>query len=373
MGTFLSSPQGDILTESRHCRENKLPAAQKSATIPATGKRMRFSILMIGGLGVVLFLTSACRPTASPQQLPPPQHTVTIACGAEMLGGLVFLADSRQCYRAAGLQAEVRAFPSGKLAFEALLRGEVPIAACGSIPFALASLSTPDLRVLAVIGSSDNEMKVVARRDHGILNPADLRSRKVATQKASQLHMFLHLFLLKCGLLESDVHLTFDTPEALQKALIAGACDAVAIREPQISPVVSAIGTNAVVFAARGLYVKYYLLVTRAAFLQQEPVTVRAIVRALLKAETLADADPVAAQTTLGQQFQIPPLAMAKLWRDVELHIALPQALVLTLEDEARWALQSGFGTVKELPNFLPMLHLPTLQELNPDEVTVIH
>jgi len=333
---------------------------------------MRFSILMIGGLGVVVLLTSACRPAASPQPPPPAHQAVTIACGAEMLGGLVFLAESRDCYRAAGLQAEVRTFPSGKLALEALLRGEVSIAACASTPFAFASLGVSDLRVLAVIGSSDNEIKVVARCDHGILNPADLRGRKVATQPASTMQMFLHLFLLKHRLLESDINLSFDSPDALPQALIAGACDAAAIREPQISPVVAALGTNAVVFAARGLYVKYYMLVTRAAFLQQEPATVRAVVRALLQAETLAATDPVATQTTLGKRFAIAPAAMANLWPDVDLHVSLPQALILALEDEARWATQAGWAPGRELPNFLPMLHLPTLLELKPDEVTVI-
>ena len=320
----------------------------------------------------MLFLTNACRPAGPAQELPPEHRTVTIACGAETLGGLVFLAESHGCYQAEGLTATVQAFPSGKLAFEALLRGEVPIAACGSTPFALASLSAPDLRVLAVIGSADNEMKVVARRDQGILNPADLRGRQVMTQQASQLHFFLHLFLLKNGLLESDVNLGFDTPEALQKSLIAGTCAAVAIREPQISPVVAALGTNAMVFSARGLYVKYYLLVTRAAYLQQQPATVRAVVHALLQAEKLANADPAAAQASLSQRLQVPPLALAKLWRDVEFQIALPQALILDLEDEARWALQSGLVTGKEPPNFLPMIHLPVLQELKPDEVTVI-
>ena len=169
------------------------------------------------------------------------------------------------------------------------------------------------------------------RSDRDILRPVDLRGRKIATQKASSLHVFLHLFLLKEGLTESDVQLDFRAPDELANDLIAGKSDAAALREPQLSQVKAALGSNAVVFAERGLYVKYYLLVTRAAFLEQEPATVAAILRAVLAAEKAARANPAAAQTALAGKLQVTTAIAALLWPDMDLRVSLPQALVLCL------------------------------------------
>ena len=122
----------------------------------------------------------------------------------------------------------------------------------------------------------------------------------------------------------------------------------------------------------RGLYVKYYLLVTRAAFLEQEPATVAAILRAVLAAEKAARANPAAAQTALAGKLQVTTAIAALLWPDMDLRVSLPQALVLCLEDEARWAARSGFVTNRPPPNFLTMMHVATLEQLVPDEVTII-
>ena len=138
-----------------------------------------------GLAGALWLLALACKPSTTPGPLRP----VTIGCGKEMLGGLVFLAEQRQLFQPEGLAAEVRRYPSGKLALEALLRGEVTVAACASAPFAFAATEHSDLRILAVIATSVNEVKIVARRDHGIAQRGDLRGHKIGTQKIGRAHV----------------------------------------------------------------------------------------------------------------------------------------------------------------------------------------
>jgi NitT/TauT family transport system substrate-binding protein len=52
--------------------------------------------------------------------------------------------------------------------------------------------------------------------------------------------------------------------------------------------------------------------------------------------------------------------------------VTLRQSLILTLEDQARWAVQSGVAQSGEMPDFLEMLDTQTLESIDAERVTVI-
>ena len=329
--------------------------------------------MRVVGLGVGLFLTNACRPAGStPKQLPP-LPAVTIGTGGELLSGLIFLADERGRFAAHGLPAEVRAYPSGKLAYEALQRGEVSVATCASLPIVFGGLAQQDLRILAVVGSTANEMRVVARRDCGIATPADLRGKRIATQSASALHFFLHLFLLRNNVAEPALAVSFLSPEKLPAALTSGAVDAAVLREPLTSEALAVLGTNAVIFAAPGFYEKYYFLVTRREFLERQPATLAAILRGLLDAEELAKRDPAAAQAVVARRIGVPPAAVRGDWSWADFRVTLPQTVVLVLENEARWAVRTGLTPGGRFPDYLSLIDRTVLEQVRPEVVTLIH
>ena len=72
---------------------------------------MRISIMTVVSLGWLIFLTNACRPAVPAQKLPAEQRVVTIGTGAELLSGLIFLADEQGLFAAQGLTAKVRDYP----------------------------------------------------------------------------------------------------------------------------------------------------------------------------------------------------------------------------------------------------------------------
>jgi len=83
----------------------------------------------------------------------------------------------------------------------------------------------------------------------------------VATQRASAVHYFLHLFLLRHGMSEDDVDLSFMKAEELPGALSEGTIDAFSMREPFIGEAKRLMGEQAVVFSEPALYVKTFNLV----------------------------------------------------------------------------------------------------------------
>jgi NitT/TauT family transport system substrate-binding protein len=292
--------------------------------------------------------------------------------GQEAVGGLMLLAEQRHYYANENLAVTVSHYPSGKLALAALLRGEVDVATAAQTPIVVESFSRPDLRIVAVVGSSDNEMNLVIRRDMGVNGAADLRGKRIATQSTSSMHFFLHLYLLKHGLTWKDVAMTFKPPDELPGMLERGEVQAVSMREPLTSQVLSRLGSKVMVLDDPGLYVKFYCLVTTERVMREKPKAVERVIRALLAADRLAMADPEAVRADLARTLEIPAVSSRRLWPYVDLRVCLPQALLLSLEDEARWAMREQLVPAKAMPNYLDLLDMAPLMALRPEVVTVI-
>jgi NitT/TauT family transport system substrate-binding protein len=52
--------------------------------------------------------------------------------------------------------------------------------------------------------------------------------------------------------------------------------------------------------------------------------------------------------------------------------IVAEQSQLITLEDEARWAMARGYIAMGPVPNFLPHLYLDALLAVQPERVTVL-
>ena len=325
---------------------------------------------LAGVMSVALAAVLGCRPSPSGERLAP--LPARLGLGVEAVNGLALLAHRQGAFAAAGLTVTVSNYPSGKVALQALVQGDVDLATVAQTPLVLAAHQRPDLRVVAVIGATDNEIKIVARRDRGIAEPADLRSKRLATQAGSSMHFFAHLYLLKQGLLEQDVRLSFAAAEALPELLVRGDVDAVALREPLITALGDRLGDRTVVLQDAGLYVKLYCLVTTRQFLAAHPAEVTRVLQALLETERRVRHQPEPAQEQLAAALGVAPSVTRRLWPHLDLRVTLPQSLLLSLEDEARWARASKLMDAAEPPNFLPLVAPAPLAQLRAEAVTVI-
>lgn len=309
------------------------------------------------------------RPEAAPAGPPAP---VVLGLGVEADDGLALLAVREKLFEKANLSAVISNYPSGKVALAALLKGEVEIATAAQTPIVTEGFDRHDLRVLAVVGVSDNIMKIVARKDAGIATPADLRGKRMATQSLSFMHFFLHLYLLKHGIHPDKVDMVFGQPDALPAMLARGDVQAASLREPLTSQALASLGDQAVVFEAPGLCVRYYCLVTTERVLREKRETVTRVLRALLHAQAIAGRDPRLMEGILAERLKVDAAIAGKLREAVDLRVTLPQSLLVSLEDEARWvrSCQSGGGAI---PNYLEYLAAEPLRALQPEAVTVIY
>lgn len=316
---------------------------------------------------VCLSALSGCgKPTAARKPL-------TVGMPREPLCALMAIAAGKGYFEDEGLDVTIdRSFPSGKRALGGLLDGKVELTASAEVPIVYRSFERDDFRVVATIGESDNEPKIVYRADRGISAGADLRDRRIATQEGSAVHYFLHLFLLRYGLTEDDVQLSFMKAEELPAALADGTLDAFSMREPYVGEARALLGEKAEVFEEPGLYVKTFNLVVCPQLLEERRETVEAALRALVRAEQFAIEEPEQAKKLVVQQLEMDPEAVDKFWPQIDLRVSLGQELLTVMEDEARWSQRGDADQAAEIPNYLRFIDTDCLRRVRPTSVTII-
>ncbi len=52
--------------------------------------------------------------------------------------------------------------------------------------------------------------------------------------------------------------------------------------------------------------------------------------------------------------------------------LMLDQTILMSLEDEARWAMREGLTDKKEIPNYLDFIYVDALEQVKPETVTII-
>ncbi|MAE64754.1 MAG: hypothetical protein CMJ18_10850 [Phycisphaeraceae bacterium] len=332
-------------------------------------RRFRSSAFFVATL-TALVLAAGCGSEAA---VPSPQSEIRFGLALQPSSALAIIAIEQDFFRDEGIVPEVETYVSGKRALGGLLDGNADVVTCAQAPLVFALFERHDLQVICSVGSATDVDRVVARRDAGIEQPADLRGKRIATQRASAVHFFLHLFLARNGIPERDVRLSYFDAERLADALVAGEIDAFSMREPYVSQARSMLADNVVVFSEPGLFTRSDLVVVRGELVRERPEIVVRMIRALLRAERFARAQSDEALKMVSGSLGVSESSMDLSWSRLRRHVGLEQSLLTSMEDQARWAIDSGLVVAHDVPNYLDMFYLEGLNRVRPDAMTIIH
>jgi len=287
--------------------------------------------------------------------------------------GIMMIAEDQGFFSKQGVDVRVKYYTTGKLALNGMFAGEVDLATPAETPIVFSSFERGDFSIVATIGSSDNDMAIVARKDRGIKKAGDLKGKHITTHKASAAHFFLHSFLIKNGLSETDIKLSFRHADEFVPALAKGEVDAIcSVKEPRVSKAKTLLGDNIVIFQEPGFYLKTYNLVTFNSFIKDKPQTVKRLLQALIRAEEFAKKYPEHAQRIVSNKAGVKESEIAGLWPDLRFEVSLGQSLLISLENEARWAIRNKLTERKKIPNYLNFIYSDALEAVKPRGVTII-
>ena len=181
-------------------------------------------ILIISGIfilaGTFWFAALRMKNPAVPVGKP---EVVTVGVEVGILTAPLLVAQEKGYFKEQGLDVQIRPYQAGKLALEAMLRGEpLDMATVGPVPIAIKALDRNDFSILTTFVYSESDDKIVARKDKGIAAGGDLKGKKVGATFGTSGQFFLTNYIVLSGLSPADVRLVDLKPNDLPEALVNG-------------------------------------------------------------------------------------------------------------------------------------------------------
>ena len=306
-----------------------------------------------------------------PTQPGSPRHTLTLGAYRGDTCSLVWIANERGYFTRHGLDLVIREHEAGKLAVDALVAGDVDVATAAEFVVVSNGFNHPDLRVVGTIARAET-MEVIARKDHGIGGIADLRGKRIGVTRKSTAEFFLGSFLLFNGLVYTDVELVDLTPSQIVEAMDRGTIDASLTWDPNIYEIKRRLGNNAVHWPGQSGQDFYFVLVTRNQWAEGNGEALQRFLRAVIQAQDDVERSPDQAQRMIAERFRYDAAYVRYIWPRHQFTVALPQALLIAMEDEARRMIENDLTDAGAVPNYLNYLSFDSLQIVRPEAISVI-
>lgn len=322
-------------------------------------------------LGAAILLAGGSRDHAfgEPGNTPPQGLTICIG-GAPGIPAVV--ASELGLFAKTGLSVTLKKHTAGSQAFAAMLDGKCDLSMAGETPVVMNSFERRDFSILATLASSDDSTRILANRARGIQKPEDLKGKRIFVHKGSTNHFFLDMFLLKKGLLTKNANLIFKDVADVPEAFSQGDIDAYAATDALISKPRQTLGENAVVFSSPGLCLISFNLVAMNSVVKEKPQAIKSMLSALLQAEEVIDKDRPQAIKTVALAMSMTEEDTAVALSPYRWDVVLEQTLLLSLEQEAQWAIASGLTGQTRIPNYLDYVERGPLLQIKPAAVSML-
>lgn len=319
----------------------------------------------------VVLLALGCHSQARAEQGVASSDGVTICIGGAP-GIPPLLTYENGFFPSVGLKVGLKKFRTATEGFEGFFKGECDLSAVSETSVVMKSFDRQDFSIVATYATSDNSPRILASRKSGISTPQDLKGKRIFVLKWNSNHFFLDMFLAKNGLSERDVSMIFAGVPDVSAAFASGSIDAFCATEVLIDKAKKALGDGAVVFDSPGLCLVSFHLAVKNTFIKARPEILTKVLAALLKNEANIAAEQARASKMAAAALGIEEKVMQEIWGHYRWQVGLSQAMLLSLEQEAQWAIDSGFTTKTRIPNYLNYIHRDALFALKPQAVTML-
>ena len=284
----------------------------------------------------------------------------------------MWIAESQDYFPDNGLDVTIQdEYETGIAPVRDAIDGKVDIASGAEFVLVSVSFDNKHLKAISTIDLAD-AIELVARKDHGITQPTDLRGKKNAVPKNTQAEFFLGRFLTLNDLSLDDVNIVGMTPSELVNAIVAGTIDAAMIWEPNIFNISNMLGDNLITFPGQSGQEFYFLMVATDEVITAHPEAIERFLKALVAAENFVKQFPDQAKDIVTERLDVEEDYVASVWPKNDFTTSLPQSLILAMDDEARWSIANNLTDKKVVPNNLDYIYLDGLEALKPEAVEII-
>lgn len=281
----------------------------------------------------------------------------------------IFVAYDKGFFAQEGLDLSLLMYQTGKEALSATLQGKANLATIADTVLMFAALDNQPISAIATISDSNAHHKIIALRSRGIVETRDLFGKKIGVTPGTSGDFFLYSFLLFKNIPADRVHVVSLSPGDMYGALISRKVDAVAAWYPTIGYLRTRLGADAVVFGDEA-YSMTWNIVAEREYLSRSPDAVRKILKALLKAQVYLFEHPEESMGITAAHVRIGADQLKGCWKDYDFNIRLGESLLVSLEDQARWALRNSSGRIV-IPDFKDFIYTRGLREVKASAVSI--
>ncbi|MDB5842684.1 MAG: sulfonate transporter substrate-binding protein [Herminiimonas sp.] len=242
--------------------------------------------------------------TATVSGLASAQDKRTLRIGYQKYGTLTLLKGRGTLdKRLAALGIDVRwtEFPAGPVLLEGLNVGSIDFGTVGEAPPIFAQAAGANLVYVANEPPAPRAEAIVVPKGSPLKSVAELKGRKVALNKGSNVHYLLVRAIEKAGLQYSDITPVYLPPADARAAFERGSVDAWVIWDPFLAAAESQLGAR-VLADGRGLVSNHQFYLASRPYADKHPDIVRVIIEELVKVDEWGLANPGDAAAVLSGQ-----------------------------------------------------------------------
>lgn len=322
-------------------------------------------------LVAVLMGCQKSAPDNAEQRAEQPKQKITVAYTYQPQSTLVHVAVAKGYFIEEGLEVQALMHTYGKAALESVIENKADFATVAETPVMFNVLKGEKIFVIANIEASSMNNAIVARKDAGIASPGDLKGKRIGYTPGTTGDFFLDSLLTANGLTRQEIEPVALKPEHMQDAVSAKKVDAVSTWNYPLTQISRQLGADGTIFYDREIYTETFNIAARQDFVQKNPETVKHFLRALIKAEHFVAKEPDAAQSIMSATTKIDKNLIHDVWDAFNYRVVLDQVLLITLEDETRWAIKNKLTERTDMPDYLNFIHLDSLKAIEPEAITM--
>ena len=329
--------------------------------------------IKISALSLFVLLTG-CQPTApeNVSQKPPALlKKITIAYTTQPQSTLLHAAVAKGFFADEGLDVQASIHPFGKAALQMVLENKADLAAAAETPFMFSVLKGEKLFVIANIEQTTTNNAIVARRDAGISEKGELAGKRIGFTPGTTGEFFLDSMLTVKGIARADIQSVPLKPDEMLDAILTKKVDAVSTWNYPLTLIKQQLGANGVMFFDKQIYTETFNMLAQQKFVNENPDTIKSFLRAMVKAEDFVAQHTDEAQAIHSKATSTDINLVRTVWGEFNYHINLDQTLLITLEDETRWAIKNKLTDQTVMPDYRNSIHFESLKAVKPDVVTI--
>jgi sulfonate transport system substrate-binding protein len=241
-------------------------------------------VIATPALGASLAAPAAAQPAARP----------LLRIGYQKYGTLTILkarGELEKRLAPQGIEVRWTEFPAGPQLLEGLNVGSIDFGTVGEAPPIFAQAAGADMVYVAHQPPAPSAEAIVVQAASPLKTLADLKGRKVALNKGSNVHYLLLKALDKAGLKYSDIQPVYLPPADARAAFERGSVDAWVIWDPFLAAAEKQLGVR-VLADGRGLVANHQFYLASRAYADRQPQVIQAIVDELARLDRWAEGRP---------------------------------------------------------------------------------